>query len=132
MAVGGGLIWGVRLIGSWALGREAMGFGDVTFMAMIGAFVGWQPCFFIFFLAPVAGLALGIVKYAMVSGRVIPYGPFLALATVAVVIFWPVFWFRFGESVFIEPWLVPVLTVFCAVMLAFLLGLLGAVKKHFS
>ena len=44
MAAGGGLVWLVRLIGGAALGREAMGFGDVTLMAMIGAFLGWQTC----------------------------------------------------------------------------------------
>ncbi|HBT77685.1 MAG TPA: hypothetical protein DEB39_12360, partial [Planctomycetaceae bacterium] len=39
-AVGGGLVWSVRLIAGRVLRREAMGFGDVTFMAMIGAFLG--------------------------------------------------------------------------------------------
>ena len=36
LAAGGGLIWIVRIIGSAVLRREAMGFGDVTLMAMIG------------------------------------------------------------------------------------------------
>jgi prepilin signal peptidase PulO-like enzyme (type II secretory pathway) len=49
MAVGGGTIWAVRIVGTHALGQEAMGFGDVTLMAMIGAFTGWQPTLIIFF-----------------------------------------------------------------------------------
>ena len=36
MAAGGGLIWAVRIIGAATLHREAMGFGDVTLMAMLG------------------------------------------------------------------------------------------------
>ncbi|MEN6407968.1 MAG: A24 family peptidase, partial [Thermoguttaceae bacterium] len=60
-AVGGGLIWAVRIIGKAVLRREAMGFGDVTLMAMIGAFLGWQPCLVVFFLAPFAGLVVGIL-----------------------------------------------------------------------
>ncbi len=40
LAFGGGLIWAVRIACYVALRREAMGFGDVTLMAMIGSFVG--------------------------------------------------------------------------------------------
>ena len=79
MAAGGGLIWLVRIIGSAALGREAMGFGDVTLMAMIGAFLGWQTCLIVFFLAPLAGIVLGIVQLILRRGSEIPYGPFLCL-----------------------------------------------------
>ena len=48
-------MWAVRLIGTAALRREAMGFGDVTLMMMIGTFLGWQACSDLFFLAPFAG-----------------------------------------------------------------------------
>ena len=34
-----------------------MGFGDVTLMGMIGAFLGWQAAVLTFFLAPFFGLA---------------------------------------------------------------------------
>src|SRR5262249_24107955 len=34
MAFGGGLVWAVRIVSGVALGKEAMGFGDVTLMAM--------------------------------------------------------------------------------------------------
>ena len=36
-----------------------MGFGDVTLLAMIGAFVGWQGVIVVFFLAPFAGAVIG-------------------------------------------------------------------------
>ena len=59
MAVGGAIIWTVRNIGRLVLGQEAMGFGDVTLMCMFGAFLGWQACLIVFFLAPFAALYVG-------------------------------------------------------------------------
>ncbi len=80
LGIGGGLIWFVRFFGQLALRREAMGFGDVTLMAMLGAFLGWQPALMIFFLAPFAGLVVGLVKFIVRRDNEIPYGPFLCLA----------------------------------------------------
>ncbi len=80
MAVSGAMIWVVRLVGTWALGREAMGFGDVTLMMMVGTFVGWQAGVVIFFVAPFAALVIGILQLVLHRDDVIPYGPFLCLA----------------------------------------------------
>ena len=102
MATGMCLIWIARLIAGFVLGREAMGFGDVTLMGMIGAFVGWQNTILIFFLAPCIGLGFGVVNYLAGRGKELPYGPFLCLATAFVVIAWQSVWdyvtpiFEFG------------------------------------
>ncbi|HEV3341866.1 MAG TPA: A24 family peptidase [Pirellulales bacterium] len=95
LAVGGGLIWSVRLIFSAILGKEAMGFGDVTLLAMIGAYLGWQAPIFIFFVAPCIGLVFGGTQWALGMGREIPYGPFLCLGTAVVIVFWRWFWQQF-------------------------------------
>jgi len=58
LLVGGGMIWTVRIIGARVLGREAMGFGDVVLMAMIGSFLGWQPTVVVFFLAPICAMVV--------------------------------------------------------------------------
>jgi prepilin signal peptidase PulO-like enzyme (type II secretory pathway) len=114
------LIWSVRIIGRFALGREAMGFGDVTLMAMIGAFVGWQPCILIFFLAPLAGVFLGVGRVLLGLGRELPYGPFLCLGTVVLILFWPQCW-DFGEPFFSWTGFVPVLMCTCLVLLGLML-----------
>jgi len=129
MAVGGGMIWVVRLAASWALKVEAMGFGDVTFMAMIGAFLGWQPCVFIFFIAPLAGVVIAITRWLLGLGNAIYYGPFLALATLMTVLFWPQLWL-WAEPFFEVPWIVPTLLVFCGVLLVVLLRLVSFVKHR--
>ncbi|MCL2304539.1 MAG: A24 family peptidase [Planctomycetaceae bacterium] len=114
------LIWSVRIIGRFALGREAMGFGDVTLMAMIGAFVGWQPCVLIFFLAPLAGVFLGIGRVLLGLGRELPYGPFLCLGTVVLILFWPQCW-NFGEPFFSWTAFVPTVMFLCLVLLGAML-----------
>ena len=97
MAFGMVLVWGIRLVARWVLGIEAMGFGDVTLMGMIGAFLGWQAVLLVFFAAPFFGLVYGIVNLALGRGRAVPYGPFLCLATVVVVIFWSPIWSATAE-----------------------------------
>lgn len=63
--------------------REAMGFGDVKFMAAIGAFVGWPGVLFSLFFSSIIGAAAGVTLIVMKrsewSSR-IPYGPYIALA----------------------------------------------------
>ena len=87
--VGGGVVWLVRLIGFQVLKREAMGFGDVVLMAMIGSFIGWQPVVAVFFVAPVLALAVVAVSWLSRRQREIPYGPYLSVATLVVLLDWP-------------------------------------------
>jgi leader peptidase (prepilin peptidase) / N-methyltransferase len=129
MAVGGGMIWAIRIIGAAALKREAMGFGDVTLMAMIGAFIGWQPVILVFFLAPFAGAVVGISQVVMNRDNVIPYGPYLSLATFVVIIFWSPIW-NHASDYFAIPWLIPSAILVCLPMLAVLLFVWAKIKRR--
>lgn len=92
LAVGGGTVWAVRIVASLAMGQEAMGFGDVTLMAMIGAFVGWQAAIAGFFLAPIAAILIVLVQYAVTRQPAVPFGPYLCAGTAIAVAAWHVVW----------------------------------------
>jgi leader peptidase (prepilin peptidase) / N-methyltransferase len=62
--------------------REAMGFGDVKFLAAIGAFLGWQAVLFVLFVSSVVGSVFGLAGILIARDRAgvrVPFGPFLAL-----------------------------------------------------
>jgi leader peptidase (prepilin peptidase)/N-methyltransferase len=81
-----------RGISSAILGQEAMGFGDVTLMAMIGSFLGWQAMVFVFLLAPFCGLVVGVAAKSLLNRPYIPYGPYLSVAAVVVMLCWKWIW----------------------------------------
>jgi leader peptidase (prepilin peptidase)/N-methyltransferase len=89
--MGGGLIWGIRIFGSLAFGREAMGLGDVHLLAAVGAVLGWSDPILIFFIAPFFGLLWALFSKGLGAifrsvRRELPYGPHLAAATLAVIV----------------------------------------------
>ncbi len=73
--------------------REAMGRGDLKFLAAIGAFLGWRAVLFSIFAGSLLGSIVGIVTL-LIGKRVwsakLPFGPYLALGALS--------WLFFGES----------------------------------
>jgi leader peptidase (prepilin peptidase)/N-methyltransferase len=74
--------------------REAMGRGDLKFLACIGAFLGWRAVLFAIFAGSLYGSIIGLIT--LVLGRRVwslklPFGPYLALGAIT--------WVFFGDSV---------------------------------
>jgi leader peptidase (prepilin peptidase)/N-methyltransferase len=62
--------------------REAMGFGDVKFIACIGAFLGWKAVLFTICAASIIGCVAALAGIFIARDRAgsrVPFGPFLAL-----------------------------------------------------
>lgn len=83
---GGGLIYLIGLLGGFIFKKESMGAGDVKLMAMLGAFLGWRMAVLIFFLAPFFGTPVGIYLKFRKKHDIIPYGPYISLASFVVMI----------------------------------------------
>jgi prepilin signal peptidase PulO-like enzyme (type II secretory pathway) len=128
LAGGGGLIWAVRIVGTIALHKEAMGFGDVTLMAMIGSVLGWQACVVILFLSPFAALAIALGQWISTGRRDIPFGPYLCCAALFVMFRWPAVW-EFSRALFAEGWLLPALLAVCGVLMLGLLMLWRIIEQ---
>lgn len=88
LVVTAGVVWAVRIMGHWAVGREAMGFGDVILMALVGSFLGWQAGVMVFFLAPAVALVVVVFTFVTRREREIPFGPYLSIAALIVMLFW--------------------------------------------
>lgn len=84
--VGGGSIYMIGRFGEIVFKKESMGGGDVKFLAMIGSILGWKLALLIFFLAPFFGAVVGIIAKLTKGAEVIPYGPYLSLATFLVIL----------------------------------------------
>jgi leader peptidase (prepilin peptidase)/N-methyltransferase len=73
--------------------REAMGRGDLKFLAAIGAFLGWKAVLFSVFAGSLLGSLVGLATL-LVGQRVwsakLPFGPYLAFGGMV--------WMFFGES----------------------------------
>ena len=85
--IGGGSIYAMGVAGDFIFKKESMGGGDVKFLAMIGAFLGWEGALLTFFIAPFFGAVFGIIHKIRKNESAIPYGPFLALGAL-IALFW--------------------------------------------
>lgn len=83
IVVGGGML--LAIAGAYYVLRrlEGMGMGDVKMLAMIGAFLGWQPVIVTLvlssFLGAIVGIALLLTRGAGLR-HALPFGSFLAIA----------------------------------------------------
>jgi leader peptidase (prepilin peptidase)/N-methyltransferase len=86
MVVGFAVFFLLLVGGKAVFKRDAVGGGDVVFGAMAGIFLGWKLTLLMIFLASLFGSLVSIPLLILgksVSGRAIPFGPFLAVALVA-------------------------------------------------
>lgn len=74
--------------------REAMGRGDLKFLAAIGAFLGWRAVLFSIFAGSLVGSLVGLLTLLLgkrVWSAKLPFGPYLA--------FGALIWMFFGETI---------------------------------
>jgi hypothetical protein len=104
-----------------------MGFGDVTLVAMMGTLMGWQGALILFVLAPLAAIVFGLLQLILRRDQEIPYGPFLCIAALIVLLRWADVW-DWVRPYFVG-WLVPAMVVASVLLMGAMLKAYSAVKS---
>ncbi len=86
IAAGAGVIWLLGKAGSAVFRKEAMGFGDVKFLGLIGGVVGPLGAVLTLVLASFLGAVLGLIRKLVTGDSYIPFGPFLAAGAYVVLL----------------------------------------------
>lgn len=100
LTFGAVLIWSIRIIGTFAMGQEAMGFGDVTLMAMIGATFGWQATLMAFAYAMIVVVVMLAFQIMLTGNQELAFGPYLCAGAVVLIFRWGADWPVAREGIF--------------------------------
>lgn len=104
LLTGAGLMWAARIAARSILRIPAIGFGDVTLMAMIGAFMGWQPTLCVLSIAPIVGLVLGLGGRILTGRSFVAFGPYLCIAALIVLSTWRLLWEGIQLKIIFSHW----------------------------
>ncbi len=105
-----------------------MGGGDVKLVAMIGSFLGWQAVPVVFILAALIAMA-SVLFFLVIGFRYrIPFGPYLSLGALLLVLFWQSIWPTAEFYIVMFGVMLPFIAVFAAVALAVCLFMMQGVK----
>ncbi len=86
MAAGAAFVYLMGVVGKALFRREAMGFGDVKFVAMIGGFLGWQAIVWTFIIGSILGLVFVLVGLVRTEKGALPFAPSLGLGAIAFMV----------------------------------------------
>ena len=89
--VGGGSLWLMGFLWEKLRGVEAMGFGDVKMMLMVGVFLGWRLTILTILLGALTGSIVGVLIMVRRGSRnmqmMLPFGIFLGIGSIISLLF---------------------------------------------
>jgi leader peptidase (prepilin peptidase)/N-methyltransferase len=91
LVVGGGALYLIAVFGDWLFKKESMGGGDIKLAAMLGSFLGWSKMVVVLMSAAFIGLFVSLLVMVFSARlrqtRLIPFGPFLAVAAFVALLY---------------------------------------------
>lgn len=76
-----GTMYLIKIMGDFLFKKESMGGGDIKLLFFFGLVLGWQNGLASIFLGSIIGLPISLIILSSKRTNVIPFGPFLALAS---------------------------------------------------
>lgn len=79
-----GIMFLLKLFGDLLFHKESMGGGDIKLMLVVGIMIGWDMSIITIFLSAILAFPVSLVILKSKNTHEIPYGPFLALASLII------------------------------------------------
>ena len=77
----------VKRFGDFLFKEESMGGGDIKLLFLIGLVIGFRMSIVTIFLASIIGLPISLIILYTKKTNVIPFGPFLSVAAILLLLF---------------------------------------------
>ena len=77
----------IKLLGDFIFKKESMGGGDIKLMFTFGLMFGWKMAIVSIFIASVVGLPISLILLKRNNEHVLPFGPYLGIASLIIVLF---------------------------------------------
>lgn len=81
-----GIMYLIRLFGNMAFKKDSMGGGDIKLMTYVALLLGWKLSIVVIFLASFLALPISIYNMYRKNEHMLPFGPYLGLASLILVI----------------------------------------------
>lgn len=82
--ISGAIMFILKKFGDFIFKKESMGGGDIKLMIIIGIMIGWQMSIITIFLSAILAFPISLIVVAKKMNHEIPYGPFLAFASLII------------------------------------------------
>lgn len=81
------IMYSLKLFGDFLFKKESMGGGDIKLMFVFGLMFGFDMSIISIFLAAIIGLPISLILLRKSEDHVLPFGPYLGIASLIIVLF---------------------------------------------
>lgn len=81
------IMFSLKLFGDFLFKKESMGGGDIKLLFLFGLMFDWKMSIISIFLAAIIGLPISLILIKKSDDHVLPFGPYLGIASLIIILF---------------------------------------------